>query len=123
VAGGPQCQTWDVTDLYYYRARICKPGAGRFIREDPMHPGAGRTVAYMLGELASEMTIAYIIFLAVAVITFAMTSRFPIEWRLVLAAAVFLSMSVTLTVWALKIGDEALPDSRTVFPEKKPAEQ
>ncbi|HMH68746.1 MAG TPA: hypothetical protein VK519_12605 [Pinirhizobacter sp.] len=66
---------------------------------------------------------AYIIFFVVAVLTFAMTSRFPMGWRLVLAAAVFLLMSVALTILVVKVGDKPSPDSRTVFPEKSPPER
>lgn len=68
------------------------------------------------------MTILYLLAAVAALIAYALTARFGISTRLLIAAAVFAIPAISVTVWVVVVGDKAAPGSVTVYPNGNPIE-
>ena len=62
------------------------------------------------------MIIIYVIFFALSVALFFLTSKQTMAVRIALAIGVFAGLSILVTLWVYKIGDKPLPGAVTVSP-------
>lgn len=62
------------------------------------------------------MILLYILFLIAGVVTFFITAKLSIIFRLGIAVVVFVVPSIVMTYWILKVGDKAPPDAITIYP-------
>lgn len=63
------------------------------------------------------MIIAHIVFFAIGIAAFFLMAKFGMPIRLVAALALFLIPSIDLTLWVVRIGDNAAPDAVTIVPK------
>jgi ACR3 family arsenite efflux pump ArsB len=60
------------------------------------------------------MILLYVLFLVLAVLSFAVTNKFSIIVRIAIALGIFVIPSIIATMWVSKVGDKPPPDSRTI---------
>lgn len=65
------------------------------------------------------MILVYLLAAVAALIVYALTSRFGITVRIVIALLVFAIPSISVTVWVSIVGDNASPEAITVYPSGK----
>lgn len=63
------------------------------------------------------MIIGYLVCFALGNVAYFLMAKFDLPIRITVALAVFLILSVVLTVWVVRIGDKPPPDAITVVPE------
>lgn len=63
------------------------------------------------------MIIAYLLFFCLGLTAFLLTAKFGLPIRIVIALAIFIVPSISLTVWVARAGDEPPPGAVAVTPE------
>lgn len=63
------------------------------------------------------MIAAYFVFFVLGLTAFLLTAKFGLPIRIVIALAIFIVPSASLTVWVARTGDEPAPGAITVVPE------
>ena len=63
------------------------------------------------------MIIAYLFFFFLGLTAFLLTAKFGLPIRIVIALAIFMVPSISLTVWVAHRGDEPAPGAVTVTPD------
>lgn len=62
------------------------------------------------------MITAYLVFFVLGLTAFLFTARFGLPIRIVIALAIFIVPSISLTVWVARAGDKPPPGAVTVTP-------
>jgi hypothetical protein len=63
------------------------------------------------------MLAAYLVFFVLGLTVFLFTARLGLPIRIVIALAIIIVPSISLTVWVVRAGDEPPPGAVTVVPE------